>query len=123
MNKSTWVYIFAPFVLLVVVLIPIILFGNKCPPQTEEKKEEKVQKKKLSGKQRARIIASILMILGVISLIADIIKGKYSNPYGCMMELSFRIVASYCLVMYVGYPIVRGLQEGTKSQKKSKNNK
>ena len=49
MNKSTWIYIAAPFVLLVVVLIPIIVFGNKCSPQIEEEKAEKV-KKKLSGK-------------------------------------------------------------------------
>ena len=101
-----WVYIAAPFVLLVVVMIPIILFGNKCSPQIEEEKAEKVQKKKLSGKQQARRIALIMMILVIINGIADIIKGD-SSPYGGMMDLLFGVVASYCLVMFVGYPIAR----------------
>ena len=109
-----WFYIAAPFVLLVVVLIPIIVFGNKCSPQIEEEKAEKVQKKKISGKQRARRIALIMMILAIISGIADNIT---------MVDLLFRVVVSYCLVMFVGYPIVQGLQEGTKSQKTSKKNK
>ena len=104
-----WVYIAAPFVLLVVVLIPIIVFGNvfgnKCSPQTEEE-AEKVQKKKLSGKQRAKRIALIMMILVIINGIADIIKGD-SSPYVGISDLLFGVVASYGLVMFVGYPIAR----------------
>ena len=100
-----------------VVLIPIIVFGNKCSPQIEEEKVEKV-KKKLSGKQHARRIALILMILGVISLIADVVNGKFLfSSYGFMMGLSFRIVASYCLVMYVGYPVARRISRRNEKPK------
>jgi H+/gluconate symporter-like permease len=88
------------------VLIPITLFGNKCSPQTEEEKAKKVQKNKLSGKQRARRIALIMMILVIVNEIADVIKGN-STPYVGMIDLLFGIVCSYCLVMFVGYPIVR----------------
>ena len=107
MNKSTWIYIAAPFVLLVVVLIPIIVFGNKCSPQIEEEKAEKV-KKKLSGKQCARRIALIMMILAIISGIAENLT---------MLDLLFRVVASYCLVMFVGYPIVQRIARRDKKAK------
>ncbi len=103
-----WVYIAAPFVLLVVVMIPIILFGNKCSTQIEEEKAEKVQKKILSGKQRAKRIALIMMILAIISGIADNLT---------MVNLLFRVVASYCLVMFVGYPIVQRIARRDKKPK------
>lgn len=94
-----WVYIVAPFVLLVVVLIPIIVFGNKCSPQIEEEKAEKV-KKKLSGKQRARRIAFVLIILIIIVKIQEVAKGNYSL-YAAIGDIAFEGVVTYYLVMLV----------------------
>ena len=99
-------YIIAPFVLLVVVLIPIIISSSNPSTQAEKEVAEKAQKKKLSGKQRARKIAFILMVLAIISGIAEVIK-KGGFGYSDMIDIPFNIAMTYCLVMFVGYPIAR----------------
>lgn len=59
-----------------------------------------------SGKQRARTIALILMLLVIIAKITDIAKGN-CTPYVGVMDMAFEALIVYCLVMFVGYPIVR----------------
>jgi cation transport ATPase len=59
-----------------------------------------------SGKQRARTIALILMLLVIIAKITDTAKGNHTSYVG-MIDMAFEALIAYCLVMYVGYPIVR----------------
>lgn len=101
----------APFVLLLII-VPFIVISVRTSKQAE--KAETSQRKKLSGKQRARRIALVLMILLIISSISDIIaKGAFG--YSDVMDISFEMVITYCLVMFVGYPIVRRISERKKS--------
>ena len=107
-----WIYLTAPFVLLLII-IPFIVLSNKSSKQTE--KAEASQKKKLTGKQRARRIALFLMILAIMSNINDIItKGAFG--YSDMINIPFEIVMTYCLVMFVGYPIARRIAERKNSK-------
>ena len=67
---------------------------------------EKAIKPKKTGKQRARTIALILIILVIIAKITDIAKGNYT-PYVGVIDMAFEALIVYCLVMFVAYPIAR----------------
>lgn len=46
------------------------------------------------------------MVLVIISGIAEVIK-KGGFGYSDMMNIPFNTVMTYCLVMFIGYPIAR----------------
>ena len=95
-------YIIAPIVMTIVILVLIKGFSCNLPPQQE--REKAVEEKMLSGKQRARRIALILIILDIIGKIARITGGD-STIY--MIDIILEPLFIYCFVMFVGYPIVR----------------
>ncbi|MHC4075740.1 MAG: hypothetical protein ACYSRZ_04925 [Planctomycetota bacterium] len=90
---------------------------EEYPPEIQAVIKEEVERRRRlnetveegygkSGKERARTTALILMLLVIIANITDIAKGNHTFYIG-MMDMAFGALMAYCLVMYVGYPIVR----------------
>ena len=108
-------YIIAPFVLLVVVLIPIIISSSKSSTQAEKEVAEKAQKKKLSGKQHARRIAFVLIILIIIGEIQKVAKGNHSL-YAGITNIAIEVVVVYYLVMLVARYLAKRKPKGEQKQ-------
>lgn len=112
-------YIIAPFVLLVVVLIPIIISSSKSSTQPKKEVAEKAQKKKLSGKQCARRIAFVLIILIIIGEIQKVANGNYSL-YAGITNIAIEVVVVYYLVMLVARYLARRKFKNKKSKDEQK---